>query len=119
MRNVKEKVSYLRGLVDGLQVNDPAQAKLNAAIIDALDSMADAIDENDEAVAELDECITELYDVLDEIEDEEFDEDDFVEIQCPHCGDTIYFDEEMLASEHEFICPSCNKEILADDDEIE
>ena len=124
MSEVKEKTSYLRGLADGLQITDQAQAKLNAAIIDALDSIADAIEDNEASIFGLDENISDIYDALDEIEDEldddldeEFDEDDFIEVQCPHCGDIIYFDDDMLEDGDELICPCCNKQIISDDEE--
>lgn len=132
MSYVKEKVSYLRGLCDGLEITDETQRKLYAAIIETLDAVADALDENEATLAELDECVSDIYDALDEVEeelfgeeddedeDEEgFDEDAFIEVQCPHCNDTIYFDQEMLSSREELICPSCNKKVIPAVDEEE
>ena len=126
MSYVKEKVSYLRGLCDGLEITDETQRKLYTAIIETLDAVADAIDENEATLAELDECVSDIYDALDDVEeelngeedddeegdDDAFDEDAFIEVQCPHCGDTIYFDQEMLSSREELICPSCNKKVI-------
>lgn len=133
MSYVKEKVSYLRGLCDGLDINDEVQQKMYAAIIDTLDAMADTLDENEATIAELDECVSDIYDALDEFDEElygdleddeededdedDFDEDDFIEVQCPHCGDTIYFDQEMLSSREELICPSCNEKVVPAVDE--
>ena len=52
----------------------------------------------------------------DEDEDEDyFDEDDFVEVECPHCGETVYFDQEMLEGD-DLICPNCNETILPKED---
>ena len=82
-----------------------------------MDEMADAIDENEAAMAEIDECLDDIYDELDNIddylsddedEDEDEEDDDFVELQCPECGETIYFDEDMMASGEELLCPNCN-----------
>ena len=127
MSYVKEKVSYLRGLCDGLEITDETQRKLYTAIIETLDAVADAIDENEATLAELDECVSDIYDALDDVEEElygeedegedeededAFDEDAFIEVQCPHCGDTIYFDQDMLSSREELICPSCNKKVI-------
>lgn len=125
MSYVKEKVSYLRGLCDGLEITDDTQRKLYTAIIETLDAVADAIDENEATLAELDECVSDIYDALDDVEeelygeedddeedDDAFDEDAFIEVQCPHCGDTIYFDQDMLSSREELICPSCNKKVI-------
>ncbi len=135
MSYVKEKVSYLRGLCDGLEITDETQRKLYTAIIETLDAVADALDENEATLAELDECVSDIYDALDEVEeelygedddedddeedDDSFDEDAFIEVLCPHCGDTIYFDQEMLSSREELICPSCNKKVIPAVDEEE
>ncbi len=134
MSYVKEKVSYLRGLCDGLDITDETQRKLYTAIIETLDAVADALDENEATLAELDECVSDIYDALDEVEeelygeeddededdeDDAFDEDAFIEVQCPHCGDTIYFDQDMLSSREELICPSCNKKVIPAVDEEE
>ncbi len=134
MSYVKEKVSYLRGLCDGLDITDETQRKLYTAIIETLDAVADALDENEATLAELDECVSDIYDALDEVEeelygeeddededdeDDSFDEDAFIEVQCPHCGDTIYFDQDMLSSREELICPSCNKKVIPAVDEEE
>ena len=59
-----------------------------------------------------------IYDELDDIEtaidedyDGELDEDDFIEVVCPHCGETVYFDEDMIDSDDGLICPNCNETI--------
>ncbi len=129
MSYVKEKVSYLRGLCDGLDITDETQRKLYTAIIETLDAVADALDENEATLAELDECVSDIYDALDEVEeelygeeedddeDDAFDEDAFIEVQCPHCSDTIYFDQDMLSSRDELICPSCNQKVIPAVDE--
>ena len=41
----------------------------------------------------------------------ELDEDDFIEVVCPHCGETVYFDEDMIDSDDGLICPNCNETI--------
>ena len=48
------------------------------------------------------------YDDDEEDEDGDDEDDDFVELQCPECGETIYFDEDMLESGEELLCPNCN-----------
>lgn len=130
MSCMKEKVAYLHGLADGLEIKDEAVAKLFAAMIETMDAMADTIDENELSLAELDECVDDLYDALDELEDQidlcechcgedAFDEDDFIEIECPHCGETVYFDEDMLETPNALICPNCNGDVITDLDEDE
>ena len=106
MGYMKEKVAYLKGLAEGMNIGGEGQGKLLNAMISTMDEMADAIDENEAAMAEIDECLDDIYDELDEDGDEE--DDDFVELQCPECGETIYFDEDMLESGEELLCPNCN-----------
>ncbi|OQB23307.1 MAG: hypothetical protein BWY11_01911 [Firmicutes bacterium ADurb.Bin182] len=125
MSYIKEKVSYLRGLADGLPIESEAAEKLYTALIETLDAMADAIDENEEAIDELGECVDEIYEDLDDLEDylfgdeedeenddDESDDDDFVEIECPNCNEVVYFDQEMLESENDLICPNCNQPVM-------
>ena len=99
MGYMKEKVAYLKGLAEGMNIGGEGQGKLL------------------NAMAEIDECLDDIYDELDNIddylsddedEDEDEEDDDFVELQCPECGETIYFDEDMLEGGEELLCPNCN-----------
>lgn len=121
MGYMKEKVAYLKGLAEGMNIGGEGQGKLLNAMISTMDEMADAIDENEAAMAEIDECLDDIYDELDNIddylsddedEDEDDEDDDFVELQCPECGETIYFDEDMLTEDGALICPNCNKPVI-------
>lgn len=125
MGYMKEKVAYLRGLAEGMEIGGDNQGKLMNLMIETMDEMATALDDNELAMQEFDECIDDIYEELDSMEeylfddeddDEYLDEDDFVEVECPHCGETVYFDQEMLAGD-DLICPSCNEAILPADGE--
>ena len=113
MSYISEKVAYLDGLAEGLSIDESKEGKLLRSIIDALGSIAEQLEEHDEALDDLNDCVEDLYETLD---DEEGDQDDnkdseFFEIVCPSCGETIYFDEDMLDSEDGLICPCCNEPI--------
>ncbi len=127
MGYMKEKVAYLRGLAEGMNIGEEGQGKLLNAIIATMDEMADAIDENEAAMAEIDECLDDIYDELDDIDDylegdfddddeddDDFDEDDYVELECPECGEAIYFDEAMIECGEELLCPNCNAVLVPD-----
>ena len=109
MSKVGEKVAYLKGLAEGLGVNDETeQGKLMLAMIDTLEALAKNSEETDERVGELSEYVEEIdSDVSDleealfseeddddeeDEEDDEEDEDDdedgdgLIEYECPHCG---------------------------------
>lgn len=122
MSSISEKVAYLDGLMEGLDVEDAKLKKLFNAIIDTLDSIAEELSDHDDAIEELNDSIDEIYDDMDdydeilygeddEDEDEELDDDGFFEVVCPSCGETIYFDEDMLDNPDGLICPNCNEPI--------
>ncbi len=138
MSKMKEKIAYFKGLKDGVELKDQGAEKLFAAVYEALNAIAQNVAENEAMIDELDECIDDIYDTIDEFEDyDDSDcdcdcddpccecgchdiEDDFVEIPCPHCSETIFFDKDMLLKEDGVMCPSCNKgiqiELDLDDD---
>ncbi len=119
---ISEKISYIKGLAEGLSLDDSTkEGKVLTAIIDLLEDMVCEIDAIDEACAEIGEQLDEVdedlaliedefyaeYDEEDEDdEDEYYDEDDVYEVECPNCQDIIYLDESML-EEEEMVCPGC------------
>ena len=136
-----EKVSYLKGLMDGLDINESTkEGKVLLQMIDLLEEMAlsvediqDEIDEVTELIDILDEDLGELendfyeteddfdddfdYDEFDDDDDDyEFDEDEeLYEVICPTCGDTICLDEDLLA-EGSMDCPNCGENLEFDFD---
>lgn len=134
MDHLYEKVAYLRGLADGLNIKESSkEGKLLMNIIDTLEEFADAIidiGEEQEELAEYVEALDEdLMDVEDELFEEEdddedeyddyddYDEDDdedidFAEVECPYCEEEIYVDEDLLEDDEvEVICPQCHRTI--------
>ena len=123
MSYISEKVAYLDGLAEGQGIENDKYGKLFKGIIDALGAIADELEEQDAAMDDLSDCVDEIYDELDDVqdmldEDGDFD-DDFVETTCPHCGETVYFDADMLDNEGGLICPNCNETIELDIPECE
>ena len=122
MSRISEKVAYLDGLMEGLSIQDDKYAKIFTAIVDSLDVIAEEMPDHEDAITDLDESVDEIFENLDEYDDflygdededeeDEFDDDDFFEIVCPNCGETIYFDQDMLDSPDGLICPNCNEPI--------
>lgn len=126
---ISEKVAYLKGLAEGLNLDtDSKEGKLIAAIIDVLDNMADEIaDMQDEMVDiedgldavsdDLSEVEESLYELDDEDEEEWDDEDDEDEecfmTTCPECEEEVYFDETVL-EDGEVVCPNCGTKLEFD-----
>lgn len=120
METIRQRVSYVHGLIDGLGIKDDTKEdKAIKAIVDVLEDMADSIEELDQSEADLDEYVEaidqDLADVEEEVygeEDEDEDEDDgFVEVECPNCHETVYLDKELFDDDEEVICPNCHKPI--------
>ncbi|HWR44919.1 CD1247 N-terminal domain-containing protein [Sporomusa sp.] len=126
MRNLKEKVAYLHGLTQGLNVNEhSSEGKVLLNIIDVLESFADEVQnvnlaqmELEEYVESIDEDLTDLEEQIyeedlddDEYEDDLFDdvEDDMVEVACPDCHELVTFESDILDDDDdiEVTCPYC------------
>ncbi len=123
-----EKIAYLRGLIDGLDLkNDSKEGKLLNAVIEAMGDMADEIDDlsstQQEMQARIDELDSELCDFEDEFysidgddldEDGDYwdDEEEEYAFECPKCGEPIYLDVDMLESDdNAIVCPNCHEKI--------
>ncbi len=111
MAYLNEKVSYLKGMADGLNISDATpEGKLLLAMLGVMQEIADEVecvigaqDELAEDVAELMECCAECgeYD----------DENDYFEIECEKCGEIIVIDDDDLECDGPILCPSCGEEI--------
>jgi len=126
---VTEKVAYLKGLMEGLDFQaDTKEAKIIKMMAEILSDLAeevvslqDDVDDINEYLEAVDEDLTnveeEIFgDVCDEDDEcccgcDECD-DDCYEVTCPHCGETVCFEEEP--EKDSFPCPSCQKDIPLD-----
>jgi len=119
MSYLKERVAYLRGLAEGMQISESTnEGKLIKAMLEVLDDFALAMDDVEEVQEQLSEQVDNIDEDLAEIErvifEEECDDEDiyFSEIECPYCNETISVDEDMIDDDGETIeCPSCHKKI--------
>ncbi|NLO81620.1 MAG: hypothetical protein GX094_00925 [Clostridiales bacterium] len=125
MDSLGEKVSYIKGLAQGLglEEEDSKEAKILISIIDILQDIADAIEELETSQAETDDYIETLDEDIAELQshvygdyDEDDDDDvpDYIEVVCPHCNQTVYFDEQMFEEEDDLTCPNCNEPIYTE-----
>ncbi len=118
MGYLSERVAYLKGLVEGMQINDASnEGKLIKAIIDVLDDFALTIEDIEEVQDQISEQMEGIDEDLAEVEEAVFgDEDDEYccddEIECPHCGEAIDIDDIVLDKDTKsFECPYCHKKI--------
>ena len=120
--NVGERVSYLKGLMEGMKLDTESdQGKILSLMADILEDLAAELAETQDDLSDLgdyveamDEDLTTVEDEVfegDEIPDDEDEEEDgdYYEVTCPSCGTDVCF-EEMPEGETAK-CPSCGKEI--------
>ena len=134
---ITEKVAYLKGLADGLDLDkDPSkEGKLISKIIDILEDIGLAVEDLEEEVEVIGEELEAMSEDLEDVEeivfdefdddddddddedDEEFDfadlGDDFFEIECPECGEDLVIDESIF-DVGEIGCPNCGNKFALD-----
>lgn len=143
-----EKAAYIKGLADGLDFDKTtAEGKLINALLDLVGELCDAIDEIDEDLCTLNDYIEEIdedlgaveeylldeedcdccdcddddcdcCDLCDCDEDDYDDDEDYYEVVCPGCGETICFDSSI--DPENLTCPACNEKFacLCEDDDF-
>ena len=91
--------------------------------MDYLNEYIEEIDEDLQAVEDFldEECELDEVDLDEDLDDEYFDEDDldeeFFELDCPSCGETVCFDQDL--DPENLICPACGEKFdctVEDDD---
>ena len=135
---ISEKAAYLKGLMDGLNLDtEKAEGKMIAAIVDLLGDMAKRVKDIEETTIAISDELDEIEEDLDAIEDFIMDEeDDFEDFEDEEedwdedeeyeegfdfgdedsiiyevecaCGEIINFDEETLEA-GSMKCPNCGE----------
>ena len=123
-----EKVAYIRGLAEGLELDDSKkEVKVLNAIIDLLDdlamSLADLEDGYSDMADQLDAVDEDLGSLEDDFygddEDAEDDEDTcYYEVTCPNCHETICLSEDII-EDGQMDCPNCGETLEFDIDECD
>jgi hypothetical protein len=77
-----EKIAYLNGLIDGMEMDETTkEGKAISAIADILEDIIETIDDMDEEQAEMEEYVELMDDDLSIIEEEVFGEFDIEELE--------------------------------------
>lgn len=125
MGNIKERVAYLQGLTQGLNVNErSAEGKLLINIIDVLDDMAEEFNNIQMVQEDLETYVESMDDDLTDLEEEVYEDiasEELVEVQCPSCHETVSFESSLLESDDdlEVSCPHCGDIVYDSTLEIE
>ena len=123
MRDLQQKVAYVQGLSDGLDLENSKEGRIISEMLGILEGMADYIDSLQEQLEDMEDYIesidSDLSDVEDEIfgDEEEGGEDDMVDVECPNCHEQVCFDSAILYDDDliEVTCPNCNAVVFVND----
>ena len=120
-----EKVAYLKGLMEGMNIDrESNEGKLFSVIADILNDVALDIEDLESDVYDLGEDVDAISDDLSDVEDYLFEDEDeeplFFEVTCPACDNTITVDEDVV-NLGAIQCPNCGEmlEFEFDEDEDE
>lgn len=129
--NLTEKISYIRGLAEGLALDESKpEVKVINAIVELLDDMAFAVSDMEELYDELSAQVDEIDQDLADVESDVYDDEDcdccdcldddcdccdyedeenpFYEVTCGACGQKLNVSEDVLL-EGEIECPNCSE----------
>ena len=144
--NMTEKVAYIRGLAEGLELDESKkEVKVLNAMLELLDDMAATVSELEEGYQDmadqLDEVDADLGDLEEEYygggcdcgdddceecgcgcedddDEEDFMDDVYYDVTCPICQETICLSEDVIA-EGKIDCPNCGETLEFDLDGIQ
>lgn len=122
---IAERVAYLKGLCEGLNLGDDSkEAKLFGAIIDVLEDVALELEDDAARLDVLDEDLANVEDVVYDLDDDDWDDEDWddeeddgvYEFECPNCHETVFFDESIFEDDEDFEleCPACGAKLDLD-----
>lgn len=132
MMTITEKAAYIKGLVDGMELDESAkETKIIKALVDIIDDMALSIADAEDDIAVLADEIDDIEEHLEAVdvdladveeivyedygEDDLFDDDcDFDCDNCDGCDDEDYED-----FEYEVECPDCGEVFCFDESVFE
>jgi len=127
--NSLEKLAYLKGLVEGLGLDETKKdTKVINNLITLLEDVVLSVTSLEEGFAEMQQQIDAVDEDLGEVEKDLYEDDDececckdkdaaaddiYYEVTCPTCGDTIHLDDELI-SMREIDCPNCGEKLEFD-----
>ena len=118
--NLTDKMAYLRGMVDGMELDltTTKEGKVLGQLLDVMQEMTayvtdlqTQVDELTEVCDLFDQDLGDLEDIVYDEDDDDFDDDDdetLYETVCPSCNNVIALSESIL-EKGEMPCPCCGE----------
>jgi len=129
MSNLSDRVSYIKGLAEGLKLDtEKNEGKLIEKILEVLSDLAQEVqslredqDDLNAYMEAIDNDLSDLEDAVldndddfdeDEEEDDEEEDDNLVEYTCPHCGEEMTFEVDSFDFDEDYLCPNCHQPLF-------
>ncbi len=120
--DIMEKAAYIKGLCEGFGIDSTKpEGKLFNELIALIGEMAEKINDLEvecqelrDYCEELDEDLGDVEELLyecDEDDEDDYEDDEFYEVTCPACGETVCFDEDVEPDD--LVCPACGEKFDA------
>ncbi|MDR3281203.1 MAG: hypothetical protein LBT23_11905 [Synergistaceae bacterium] len=128
--SAREKIAYLRGLIEGQNLMENAgMSKFHEALLDTLDSMIAEMDDLAENQDDLREYVEDLEDEVmsmhsdeshdlpsgicniqtSDIDDDYDEEEEYEPVTCPGCGKDFFYQPDAYDDDEDLLCPHCGK----------
>ncbi len=127
MNNLSDRVSYLKGLAEGLKLDtEKNEGKLIEKILEALsditaeiasiredhEDLSSYVEAIDNDLSDLEDAVLEDGDLEEDEEDGEDEDDSVVEYTCPHCGEEMTFEVDSFDFDEDYLCPNCHQPLF-------
>ncbi|TCS84022.1 CD1247 N-terminal domain-containing protein [Tepidibacillus fermentans] len=141
MNRIQERISYLEGLAEGLDLykNKP-EGKFLEELMAVIKELNETLQHTTNRLAELEEYVEvidedlndlevdyynepdfdDIDDEDDEIDDEEIDDGiQYFEVECPSCHELIMVDQDFFEGEGptDIVCPNCDHVFILNDED--
>jgi hypothetical protein len=122
MKGISEKVSYLQGLYEGLNVSDTgSNGKILSGLLQVMEEVAENIEDMQQEIHNMQEYLEDLDEEIMDLEEkiwgvQPWDDEDILDIRCHNCGEQLFVDTGILDDDVlEITCHNCNTLVYIND----
>lgn len=125
LKDLRKRVAYLQGLMEGMELGDTKEGRVLTEVVGVLNDVADTLVELGDNQADLESYVESIDEDLNDLEDEILEGTDeteeYLEVECPECHDTVCFDADILEDDDviEVTCPNCDTVVFVNDQDFE
>lgn len=118
---LKRDLSYIEGLMEGSNFSqNSSEQKVIERLVKVVQDLVETTQQMDLRQIELEEYVDIIDEDLNDLEllsyGELDDDDDVIEMTCPHCGEEVFIESEDLEDESiEILCPECHHTLILED----